>query len=152
MVITETKEEKKKAWKKKKLWNLPLYCCCQRDILDEHYASLHLTEGSSKSVFHTAPSQCQKETRTEMLRRFFVQIQVQGACVFPTARNINFSSSSRKGQWQGNRWWTPFMEEVLVQPLPGKKEACWALLAAVPRTSCTTKCSTLLFCTGPSFL
>ena len=30
-----------------------------------------------KSVFHTAPSQCQKETRTEMLRRFFVQIQVQ---------------------------------------------------------------------------
>ena len=36
--------------------------------------------------------------------------------------------------------------------LPSKKEAFWALLAAVPRTSCTTKCSTLLFFTGPSFL
>ena len=28
----------------------------------------------------------------------------------------------------------------------------WALLAAVPRTSCATKCSMLLFFTGPSFL
>ena len=38
---------------------------------------LHQTEDSSKSVFHTAPSQCQKETPTEMFRWFFVQIQVQ---------------------------------------------------------------------------
>ena len=63
---------------------------------------LHLTEGSSKSVFHTAPSQCQKETRTEMLRRFFVQIQVQGVCAFSAARNSNFSSSRMKCQWKGN--------------------------------------------------
>ena len=29
---------------------MSLYCCCQRDIYDEHYASLHPTEDSSKSV------------------------------------------------------------------------------------------------------
>ena len=76
---------------------MSLYCCCQRDIYDEHYASLHPTEDSSKSVFHTAPSQCQRETRTVMFRRFYVQIHVQGACAFSTARNSNFSSSTTYG-------------------------------------------------------
>ena len=50
-----------------------------------------------KSVFHTASSECQKETRTVMFRRLFVQIQVQGACAFSTARNRNFSSSTTYG-------------------------------------------------------
>ena len=44
---------------------MSLYCCCQRDIYDEHYASLHLTEDSSKSV-GTVTSSSQNILRHKM--------------------------------------------------------------------------------------
>ena len=44
---------------------MPLYCCCQRDIYDEHYASLHPTEDSSKSV-GTVTSSSQNILRHKM--------------------------------------------------------------------------------------
>ena len=44
---------------------MSLYCCCQRDIYDEHYASLHPTEDSSKSV-GTVTSSSQNILRHKM--------------------------------------------------------------------------------------
>ena len=112
---------------------MSLYCCCQRDIYDEHYASLHLTEDSSKSV-GTVTSSSQNILRHKMQHApFFHRPLVSLISLRLTPLQLHPSEQPFRSAEVGTHCWDVPHSRSPLCPAPGGKEET---LPSPTQTSC----------------
>ena len=106
---------------------MSLYCCCQRDIYDEHYASLHPTEDSSKSV-GTVTSSSQNILRHKMQHApFFHRPLVSLISLRLTPLQLHPSEQPFRSAEVGTHCWDVPHSRSPLCPAPGGKGGATAI-------------------------